>query len=333
MKEFVAVNDPLTFVKFNDGSSTPDISCLKREALIFNRIAIPNLEAFITDKEIANTYSDFARELEWLFDNRIIFEPPIIGKPPFSNDEYEQLWLCLEQYIRKIPSTVLGFNFEEMEKAKTDKTKIEEVVRKIKMMPRRVNIMASDELKNEAPLMTAYMTRILSIELRELYSVDAYPILATSISSNKKSEANKNDVVEIVLKALPVPDDETSWEQIIEYRTDPDSQNKFLDLRHWMSEVARAKLAPNEVEEKLEYLLSRYKRHIELHKIKTNASRFETIVISGGEILDDLVHFKFSNVGKALFAVRHRKIALLEGELTLPGNEVAYIIKARETFN
>jgi hypothetical protein len=44
------------------------------------------------------------------------------------------------------------------------------------------------------------------------------------------------------------------------------------------------------------------------------------------------VSFKWGKAAEALFSLRRRRVALLEGELTAPGNEVAYIVKARETF-
>lgn len=47
----------------------------------------------------------------------------------------------------------------------------------------------------------------------------------------------------------------------------------------------------------------------------------------------DLVSFKWGKAAEALFSLRRRRVALLEGELTAPGNEVAYIVKARETFS
>lgn len=42
----------------------------------------------------------------------------------------------------------------------------------------------------------------------------------------------KCDVVDVAINALPVSDDSTPWEQIVEYRSDPDSISKFLALRH-----------------------------------------------------------------------------------------------------
>ena len=180
--------------------------------------------------------------------------------------------------------------------------------------------------------MNGYFTRLFSIELRELKGIDAYPILPSPFFAKEAEDANKNDIIRISLNSMPIPDESTTWEQIFEFRDDPDSKDKFLDLRNWMSEVARENLTIDEIIEKLEYLMSRYRRHMALHKMKFNVGTLETVIVTTGEILEGLAHFRFGEAAKALFSFKHRQIELLEGELTSAGSEVAYIIKARETF-
>jgi hypothetical protein len=67
--------------------------------------------------------------------------------------------------------------------------------------------------------------------------------------------------------------------------------------------------------------------------MKMNVGTLETIVTTGTEFLGDLVSFKWGKAAEALFSLRRKRAALREGELTAPGNEVAYIVKARETFS
>lgn len=98
----------------------------------------------------------------------------------------------------------------------------------------------SDPLYQELFFHTDYLeTRYTAIQLREARRVDAYPVFYKEFASDQKQKAVTTDIVQIALDALPVPDESTSWEQILEYRSDPDSQSKFLALRHWMNEVAR----------------------------------------------------------------------------------------------
>jgi hypothetical protein len=174
--------------------------------------------------------------------------------------------------------------------------------------------------------------RRLSIYLRELKQIQALPILETGFYSLQSNPANKSDIIKIVINALPEPDDSTSWEQILDYRSDPDSISKFLALRNWMNEVARAKLTQTEIEEKLEHLINQYQQHMRLHKLKTNNGMLETLVVASAQFLEDLVKLKWGNIAKGLFSIKHRQVALLGGELTSPGKEVAYIVKARQEF-
>lgn len=99
-----------------------------------------------------------------------------------------------------------------------------------------------------------------------------------------------------------------------------------------MSETARSKLSAEEVEEKLEYLLSEYQRHLNLHRLKTELGTIETVVVASAEILENLVKFKWSKIARGLFSIKHRRIALMEAELTAPGSEIAYIAGTREKF-
>jgi hypothetical protein len=175
--------------------------------------------------------------------------------------------------------------------------------------------------------------RQLSVALRQKTKATVVPIFADDLALEHGTETQKAEVVQITLSHLPVPDEKTPWEQIIEYRGDPDSRSKFLALRHWMSEVARSEITPAEVEEKLEYLIDQYNQHLKLHRMKTNAGTLETVVTTSAEVLGDLVSFKWGKAAEALFSLKRRQVELLEGELTAPGSEIAYIVKARETFS
>lgn len=288
---------------------------LKREALIFNKIAVPYFHLI---KEIAKD-SNFENlregdknpinEVLWLEKNQIVIDPDNLTSSTVSlaNSDYKKYkkWekLVLDEFV-----------------AVNTKQDIE-----------AVEISALTSLTYMAHLRTRYTAR----QLREVNKVEAYPIYHIPIPTfqDRNSKNTKSEVVQIAINYLPSPSETISWEQIIEYRSDPDSQSKFLALRHWMSEVARAELTPAEVEEKLEYLIDQYQQHMRLHRMKTNTGTLETIVTTSAEVLGDLANFKWGKAAQALFSLKHRKIALMEGELTSPGSEVAYIVKARETFS
>lgn len=178
-----------------------------------------------------------------------------------------------------------------------------------------------------------YHTRLCSLKLKATEDCEAIPYseLTTSRGSDE-SKVMMNNLISVSLKFLPVPDEQTSWEQILEFRSDLDSRQKYLDLRNWLNEMAAGELAPIEVEEKLEYLVSQFERHMAIHKMKIHRSAFETVVVSIAETAEDLVKFKWGKLAQAVFALRRKKAELLEAELTAPGSSIAYIHKTNNTF-
>lgn len=326
MREFVAVAHPI--FAFNAGA-------LKQQTLMFHRIAIPSLSGVLSaDHEDTK---DIRRNLEWLIEVGIVFEP-IQSKVKVSSPDHETTLDLMREDGKRLIEVLFGFRMEELEDARGDETKIAEVQKKIQVD--RLNlafhgaVFDPDKLVGHVSTLVANLTRLFSIELREANQLDAYPILPDQFASFEINHCStKQDVVRIALTALPIPDDQVSWEQIIEYRSDPDSQDKFLDLRHWMTEVARGDIRPAEVEEKLEYLLSRYRRHMEVHKMKSNTTVFETVVVTTADVLGNLASFQWGKAAQGLFSFKHRRIDLLEGELKAEGSEVAYIMKARNVFS
>ncbi len=177
--------------------------------------------------------------------------------------------------------------------------------------------------------------RISSITFEKLTNFTAVPLVQNQFSfeSNLQGESLKKDVIEMIINRMPTPDKNTPWERIIDFKSDSDSKSKFLELKNWLNEVATISLKPSEVEEKLEYLLNQYERHMQFHKMKCHKGILETIVTTTAETAEDLVKLKWGQMAKSLFSIKNKKLYLMEEEMKAPGREVAYISKAREHFS
>lgn len=329
----VGVINPFVIVNDNGLNTSP----LKRLAIIFNQLFIHDLSNPILKNNEFNKQSPEAiADLNWLLENEILVERNSADKVKIENTEYENLMAVSETHVKQIFNSLFDIDLDELLNSKNRKDYKNLLRNKIgslkKLTKEDIKKKAeTEEFKESVILAQMILTRMKCVELRELENLDALPILPIKISGNKDA-VDKNDVFEIVINSLPIPSDSTPWEQILEFRNDADSYSKFLALRNWINETARGELSPIEIEQKLEYLLDQYRQHMKLHKIKTNTGLLETVVVTGGEVLGNLITFQWGKSAKALFALKNRKIALLEGELTAPGNEVAYIIKAQESF-
>jgi hypothetical protein len=304
MSEFIGVRTSLDYM-------LPDLlNTLKRDALVVDRIAIPNLNNLLDDGyegEAPLEFKGIIRELTWLRDQKILFQGPDVST---------------------MLGPILGDDFNSQ-------------VRELKRLGRELEGMPTPELGISNPSdfgnfvetsvkYNALKGRLAAIYLREKRGMEAYPW--SDLIFEKPVVNVFSDVLVVVLNSLPVPDEVTPWEQVLEYRADPDSKSKFLALRKWMRDISKRNLQYNEIEEELEFLMDEYQRHMELHKLKTKTSTLEMLVVTTAELLENLVTVKWGEVAKKLFFLRHQKIALMEAEITSPGREVAFIRKVREQF-
>src|SRR5207237_290614 len=177
----------------------------------------------------------------------------------------------------------------------------------------------------------ANIVRVYGANRRALGEADVVPVLPTvgSVSSNV---ASRKTVLSVVLSAMPLPDESTPWEAILDFRGDPEVRRSLQRLRRWMTKAEIQQKDPRVVELELADLLEAYSSHMRLHRIKTTKGRLEAVVTLAAEVVDALLRVGLGSASKALFSLANREIATLEAELTAPGREIAYIAKAEELF-
>ncbi len=151
-----------------------------------------------------------------------------------------------------------------------------------------------------------------------------------SLSGDKK--ATKTDVINLIIEQMPIPDDKTPWNNILEFKSNPDNVGRFSGLRSWVNKAAKPGNSVNEIKDELEYLLHQYRKSLEIHNIKFNAGVIQSIVVWSAEIAENIAKFKFSEIAKGFFSTSQSHAELLKAELTAPGHDLAYIYQANRQF-
>ena len=176
---------------------------LKRDALIFDQVAIPNFQIF---RGISPQDRDLRNELEFLFESGIVFEPSIklgalqessVPDPLTMSEEYRRS-LENESYWSKEM-----MNSEGTRKKYSAYTNSEEDDERVRTV--------------QGLLALQYNTRRTAIYLREVEKLDAYPMFCEQLS-HPYELGLPSEVVEITLSSLPIPIDITSWEEILEFQ-------------------------------------------------------------------------------------------------------------------
>jgi hypothetical protein len=299
-----------------------DLKPFKRYALLFDQIAIPPPDRSLrVHSRMEPGQSDWLDELDWLRDRGIVRHAELTAG--LTNP------LAARQYL----GAVVAETGEPIEvSAMSDQETIVEFLK-------RLNDLAAEALRgrrlpNVPPTFSNVFPRMLSVDLR-LEGLNAFPILETRRHIGDVFPSGTAPVLEVIIKSMPIPDDETAWQDIIEFRKDPESMKRLRALRVWVRKFAKDTTATSltEIKEEIEVLLDEYEEHMKLHRMKVNKGATETLLTVAGKVAEDLVKLKWGELVKLPFILRERKISLLEAEAKAPNRELAFISMARSRFS
>ncbi len=142
----------------------------------------------------------------------------------------------------------------------------------------------------------------------------------------------RSRVLRVVFESLPLPNSETPWEAIVDWRRDPEATEQYRALRAWIARFARENPEAVDIEEELISKLATYERYIAIQHKKMQRTRLEAVVLPLAEIAEDALHLRLSGAASKLFGLFKEEVGLLESELSAPGREVAYIASSRARF-
>ena len=176
-----------------------------------------------------------------------------------------------------------------------------------------------------------YSSRYRSIVLNHKNPENEYiPIVKDFTPTGiKEVDTSKSVVLSIVLKNFPLINPNIDLERIVEFKKAEDIKSRYFELRDFITSISKQNLTPNEIHEKVEYLLNEYKNGLELIDFKYNLSTLETICIATSEVVENIATLKFSKAVKTLFELNKKELQLLEAERNIKGREVSFLYKAQ----
>jgi hypothetical protein len=186
--------------------------------------------------------------------------------------------------------------------------------------------------RTQLRLLWAGEARLASMWLRRARGLDAVPILSSFSEIEVREASRRVQVVRLILKELPTPSGITPWERILDFRQDDDAMRTCLRLRNWANEIAKKDYTASEIEDKLRYLLHEYRKEARKHITESIRGLAQAVVVTTGELAENLSKLRFGQMAKALFSIRPVPLTLLQADPDVPGKDVAYIVGAQEKF-
>lgn len=311
-------------------------SNLKQQILLFDSVAFVDVEAKIENLraigriEEENKSGALANDIEFLASQNLIYS---------TNSSAESV----AEFVESLPFEDTQRQFEIIERLEKALTKMKPaVLRQFKRTQKRfqegkeINLEKMTDSLNEVLVFRKvkefYMARILAKKIQ----FEGFQ--ATTLSDEfdaffaAEPKAATSDVIQVVLNKIPLPDDNTPWEAVLDFRSDPKTKHYLNGLRLWMSEVTKSNLSKIELEQKLEWLLFQQSEHIRLHRMTSNLGVMGSVFVGGMEMLEDVAKFRLGNIARSLVSLSTRKAELLKSELSSPAKEISYLLRANKAF-
>jgi hypothetical protein len=282
-----------------------DLSSLKRHLLLFDKIypvEFVRLEPVgfeIDSAEVADL--DFLRERG------------VIGN------------FDLKKMIEAMMQATLSVDKRFLEEHKASSDVDKDPVEALRNFASKAKEMLTPDLRSDE------MVRYLCAHLREEDSTaNVVPVCKSTLPSQLKVEGMSENLLSVTLNAFPLPDEMTSWQDILDFKSD--MHNKQWTFRRFLEDLATKKLSAMEVKDRIEYSLNEYSQGMRHRHIKIIHSSVAALVVPTADLF-----FNFSgNHAAALIAagiaINKLRIELMEGEMKAPGKECAYVFEAQKEF-
>jgi hypothetical protein len=174
------------------------------------------------------------------------------------------------------------------------------------------------------------LSRVTAANMR-LKGIDAVYLDSTD-GKNVDRKAGKDQLFEIILDDLHIPHETVPWADVFDFRSDPTSQQQLRALRLWIADMSKGNLTYSEAVDKVEYLKDEYRSHMKGAGIKTANAFIKALVVGGAEVIENALKFRLKNLAETSFKLLEAKGDLLEAERNAPGRELAYVIRAVDSF-
>ena len=174
--------------------------------------------------------------------------------------------------------------------------------------------------------------RILAPVVSKITGDEITPI-TESVNLPKDLEGRNEMVLSIILNQFPLVNENVSWKELIQFKNDAETQRKFLALRNWMIDITKSDYSQKEIQEKFEYLLADYNRHVEINNLKESFTKVELIFFGALDAISNLPELSLNKLIKPLIEFKKHQIRIMESELTAPGKEVAFIQHTNKNLN
>jgi hypothetical protein len=143
----------------------------------------------------------------------------------------------------------------------------------------------------------------------------------------------RHNVLSVVLKRFPAVTTDVPLQDIVAFKRDQDTQDKFARFWKWTRKISQQHTDAHELEEELDSLINDYSQHLKQLTRETGNERLEILLATPGDLIEDVIKLRLGNIARRLLQLRKTKISAHGAEMKLPGSEIAYVTEATRVLS
>lgn len=291
------INGIRTAAKFDENL----LNSFKQLLILFDQVGVPTIKHQLEinkNRILLNPHCQnkwVSDEIEYLLDNKLIFDSMKEGAIPLRNGDHSQM--------------MKDFKFYQ-------------------------EIITKDIGTNESFEAAARLSSILLNNHKELIGKEEFiPIVPLKDNQLISPISEKTDVYKIIINQIPVPDENTPWEDILEFKDKTNNKSRLNKLRVWINNTTKLGNTPVELEQEIESIVEDFNSDLKLSKIKYSSGSLITGIIATEELIKNPNEFPLLALTTGILTIAKDTIELLKDERSSEGKELSYLIKANQKFS
>ncbi|WP_338769870.1 hypothetical protein WAF17_10740 [Bernardetia sp. ABR2-2B] len=177
-----------------------------------------------------------------------------------------------------------------------------------------------------------YHSRVSSCILAQKDSANSFIPICDEDTFSGLSQEKEHSIIYITISHFPVPNENYSIQDVIDFRNDSDNRRRYLGLINWLNGVVNSSMNINQINEQLEYFTVEFEHKMKLAKESYNYGKLMIVATLPLSIAEHLLKLEWSKIPQSIIQIRQNKLKLLMAEGSATGKEIAYIHFANEKF-
>jgi len=153
-----------------------------------------------------------------------------------------------------------------------------------------------------------------------------------SIVKDRTLFTSDSNAISIVLEKIPVPSENVSLEDILQFKHQ-DNMLLYRDrLDRWIKGFLKEDVSIIDFKNELEYFLKEYEMHLKNSEIQYTSTSMELVLDVSASILENILKLNLGNLVRIPFKAKRAKAKYNIDKNRAPGREVAFVWEANRKF-